>query len=64
MDIIITKDISIADYKQLVKSAGWKELSDKQIKNAIQNSMCVVVAKDNDKIIGMARLIGDYGTMV
>ena len=24
--------------------------------------MCVVVARDKNKIIGMARLIGDYGT--
>ena len=62
MDIIISKDLNITDYKNLIKSAGWKELNDKQIKKAIKNSMCVVIAKDGEKIIGMTRLIGDYGT--
>lgn len=62
MDIIITKNISIADYKRLIKSADWKELSEKQIKKALENSMCVVIAKEKNKVVGMARLIGDYGT--
>lgn len=62
MDIIITNIIQIADYKNLIRSAGWRELSEKQIKQALENSMCVVVAKENNKVIGMARLIGDYGT--
>ena len=62
MDIIISKDLNIKDYKNLITSVGWKELNDKQLKKAIANSMCVVVARDKNKIIGMARLIGDYGT--
>ncbi len=50
MDIIISKDLNITDYKNLIKSAGWKELNDKQIKKAIENSMCVVFAKDDEKL--------------
>ena len=40
MDIIITKELNIKDYKNLIKLAGWKELNDKQLKKLFL-TLCV-----------------------
>lgn len=60
--LIYDNNIDITDYKNLIKSADWKILSDKQLRNALDNSMYISVAKVNNKVVGMARLVGDYGT--
>lgn len=51
--------ISLDDYKKLIKSAGWKILSDKQHQGSLNNSIIVKAGKINNKVIGMARLVGD-----
>lgn len=47
------------DYCNLRKSVGWLLFSKEQIKNALCNSLYTVIAVENNKIIGMGRLIGD-----
>jgi len=62
MQVSYKKKIPVDDYKNLMASAGWKILSDEQHEKALENSMCITIAEDGDKIVGMARLVGDNST--
>lgn len=62
MDLYFENEINLEDYKELLKSANWKVLSDNQHQKALDNSMFISVAKIGDKAVGIARLVGDYGT--
>lgn len=55
----IVDSISLDDYKKLIKCADWKILSDKQHQGSLDNSIFVKAGKINNKVIGMARLVGD-----
>ncbi|MFQ9516653.1 MAG: GNAT family N-acetyltransferase [Eubacterium sp.] len=46
-------------YYKLRESVGWKNFSPAQAESALDNSAYDIIAKDADKVIGMARLIGD-----
>ena len=54
--------IPAADYQRMRKTAGWKTISEKQAENAVNNCFYSVCAWDEDKVIGMTRLLwnGDY----
>lgn len=56
------KKVDVNEYIKLLKSAGWKVLSTSQHQKALDNSMIVVVAYDEDKVIGLARIVGDSST--
>ena len=62
MNLSFVNKIDVEDYKRLIKSAGWKILSDKQHKKALEYSMFLSVAKVGEEVVGIARLVGDYGT--
>lgn len=62
MNLNFVNEITVEDYKKLLKSADWKVLSDKQHQKALDNSMFLSVAKVDEKVVGIARLVGDYGT--
>lgn len=47
------------DYFMLRESVGWINFSRKQVQSALSNSIYTVIAVDNDKTIGMGRLVGD-----
>ena len=51
--------ISVEDYIMLRKSAGFTELSKRQAETALQNYAFLIAAEENDKTIGMARLVAD-----
>lgn len=55
--------ITLEEFRKLLKSAkGWEitaSASDKQLKNAIENSMFISVAKEKEKVVGLARIVGD-----
>lgn len=58
---VLTCDI----YNQIRNSVGWSSFSNRQANNAIENSYNIV-AFDDDKAVGMGRLVGDgiYYTIV
>lgn len=62
MNLSFVNKINVEDYKKLIKSAGWKILSDKQHQKALDHSMFLSVAKVGEEVVGIARLVGDYGT--
>lgn len=58
---VLTCDI----YNQIRNSVGWSSFSNRQANSAIENSYNIV-AFDDDKAVGMGRLVGDgiYYTIV
>ncbi len=46
-------------YLSLRKAVDWKELSREQAQKALQNSLYILTAYENDEPIGMGRIVGD-----
>lgn len=51
--------VSVEDFQRLHITLGWKILDNKMIEKSLKNSMFVVSATENGKVIGMARIVGD-----
>lgn len=51
------KDTQI--YLGLRKKVGWIELNPVQAQRALDNSMKIIIVYDDDKPIGMGRIVGD-----
>ena len=62
MDFVYKTKINIDDYKYLLKEVGWKIQSDRQLKLALDSTMFLSACFYKDKIVGVARLVGDYGS--
>jgi len=60
-DINYINEISVADYNMLRLSAGWTEIEESQALTGLQNTRYLVVAKHENKTVGMARWITDGG---
>lgn len=51
---------TIEECRYLFKSVGWlKVINFSVLESSLQNSIFCIVAKDNEKTIGMGRIIGD-----
>ena len=59
MNIEYINHISVEDYIMLRKSADFAELSKRQAETALRNCTFLIVAEENEKTIGMARLVAD-----
>jgi len=57
--IINTGNLKVEEYQSLRKTTGWDMLDDKVVKKALENDLFSVCVYDNEKIIGMGRVIGD-----
>ncbi len=49
------------EYLNLRNSANWRDVDNKLAEEALNNSIFSAVAIDNDKVVGMGRVIGDGG---
>ena len=56
-----TNELSAEVFLQLYTSVGWEPPSIGQVQKALENTIATFTAYDNDKAIGMVRLIGDSG---
>ena len=61
MNIKYKNKISIDDYIKLRKTADWKDISRRQAKAGLKNSVYALSAKIGNKTVGMARIVGDGG---
>lgn len=59
--IQFTHSISIEDYNHLRASVDFITIRPKRARIALDNSLYTLVATDNDKPVGMARVVGDGG---
>ena len=60
-EVKLINELSAAEHSELIFLMGWKAISEKRTKQAIENSMYVVKAVINGKTVGMGRLVGDFG---
>ena len=56
-----TNELSAEVFLQLYTSVGWEPPGIGQVQKALENTIATFTAYDNDKTIGMVRLIGDSG---
>ncbi len=61
MKVEYINELSIDDYNNLRKSAGWREVSNRKAEIGLKNSTFTVVATVDKKPVGMARIVGDGG---
>ena len=61
MNISYTNTISAKDCNKLRNSAGWPQMHLSQIETGLKNSAFIVVAKEGEESIGMARIVSDGG---
>ena len=61
-----TKELSNNDLKKLYLSVQWFSYTDDMgtLKQAISNSLAVVSAWDNDKLVGLTRVVGDGSKII
>lgn len=58
--ILIKENILDVDtYLSIRKQVNWKKLTEEQAKKALENSMYTLVAMEDDKVLGMGRIVGD-----
>jgi GNAT superfamily N-acetyltransferase len=53
---------SIEEYETLIRAVGWVHTNMEAVPTALRNTLYCVVAVENEKAVGMARVVGD-GTM-
>ncbi len=51
--------LQYTDYFNLRQYVGWSNLSKEQTIHALKNSLYDIIAVDNERVIGMGRLLGD-----
>lgn len=60
MEYSVIYDIEPTDFVNLRKILGWKEIRLEQVQKALDNTMCKVSVKIDNRIIALGRLVGDY----
>lgn len=59
-DILIRlNEIKLQEYLEIRHAVKWKILSEAQASKALENSLYTVGAYDNDRLVGMGRIVGD-----
>ena len=56
-----TNELSAELFLQLYTSVGWESPGIEQVRKALENTLATFTAYDEDKAVGMVRLIGDGG---
>lgn len=51
--------LDVSTYLNLRSAVQWKQFTEQQAKTAIEGSLLTVVAYDDDRPIGMGRIVGD-----
>lgn len=59
MITIKENSLTTAQYLAIRQQVGWKELKENQAKKALENSLYVVAAYEDDALVGMGRIVGD-----
>lgn len=52
-------ELGVENYLQMRSAVGWNELGQAQAELALKNSIHIVTAYDDEKAVGMGRLVGD-----
>lgn len=61
MQLIYKNSISVDDYLFLRKSVKWVELCREQAQQGLENSAYIISCYDNNKVVGITRIVWDRG---
>ena len=64
MNIEYVNQLSVTDFNNLRKDAGWKLIEVEQALRGIQNSAFIIAALHDEKVVGFARVISDSGYVI
>ena len=56
-------DISVKAYNDMRIAVGWRKLDEQQAQTGLEHSVYTIAAYDEEKPVGMARIVGDGGYM-
>ena len=59
MDFSIKKTIDVNDFIKIRKDLNWNDISPMLVERAINGSMINISVFDNDRCIGIGRIVGD-----
>lgn len=60
-NLIFDESIRVDEFNKLRESVGWPKLSDKQATACIKNSSFLVSVRNSNDIVGMGRVLCDFG---
>ena len=58
--IILEEKISADEFLDIIESVGFKTYSREQAEKALKNTMYMVKAVVDDKVVGIGRVVGDF----
>ena len=59
-EVILEENITIEEFLEIIESVGFKTYSKEQVEKALKNTMYMVKAKIDNKVVGIGRVVGDY----
>ena len=59
-NIILEEKIEVDEFLEIIESVGFKTYSKEQVEKALANTMYMVKATADDKVVGIGRVVGDY----
>lgn len=59
-NIILEEKIEVDEFLEIIESVGFKTYSKEQVEKALANTMYMVKAIADDKVVGIGRVVGDY----
>lgn len=58
--IILEEKINYDEFLDIIESVGFKTYSKEQVEKALENTMYMVKALVDDKVVGIGRVVGDF----
>lgn len=62
-NIRLEYDITTEEFLDIIESVGFKTYSKEQVDKALKNTMYMVKAIVDDKVVGIGRVVGDYSIL-
>lgn len=59
-EIILEEKITVNEFLDIIESVGFKTYSKEQVEKALGNTMYMVKAIVDDKVVGIGRVVGDF----
>ena len=59
-EIILEENITVEEFLDIIESVGFKTYSKEQVEKALKNTMYMVKAIMDNKVVGIGRVVGDY----
>ena len=59
-EIILEEKITVNEFLDVIESVGFKTYSKEQVEKALRNTMYMVKAIVDDKVVGIGRVVGDF----